>query len=101
MVALVWMYPAGQKLQLSGEDCPGRETALLLQLVAVFWSGQKDPAGHGVHWVPEAVDRKPSLHMQTPWLIAALAGHTHWSMVDDPGGETLDGGHLVSSPPWQ
>jgi hypothetical protein len=41
------------------------------------------------------------MHMQTPLLMAALAGQTHWAIFEDPGGEMLYFGHWTSTPPWQ
>ena len=37
--------------------------------------------------------------MHTPLLSAALAGHAHCARLQDPGGDTVNGGHCDTTPP--
>jgi hypothetical protein len=36
VVRLYWKCPAGQKLQLMGDDCPGSDWPLLLHVLMVY-----------------------------------------------------------------
>ena len=67
VVRLYWKCPTGQKLQLMGDDCPGSDWPLLLHARMVYWSGQKELAGHSAHcdW---ASRMKPSLQLHAPLI---------------------------------
>ena len=83
-------------LHPEAETWPGSESALFVQLVTVFSSGQKAFAGQARQASP--IRTYPSLQMQRPLLSAELAGQTQAPRLDDPGGDTLDVGHAEMTP---